>query len=136
MKVVIAGGRDFVNFKILENCLKELQERFPIQITEVVSGHAQGADCLGERYQFNHGLKLKLFRADWKTYGKAAGPIRNKQMADYADAVVLFWDGKSRGTKNMYDNSNKSGLPVIVFDYEGNQVLSNNLPVKQLELDN
>lgn len=59
-------------------------------------------------------IPVKRFPADWDRHGRAAGPIRNCQMAQYADALIAIWDGKSRGTKNMIDEMNKCGKPVLI----------------------
>ena len=111
MKVVIAGSRDITDYDILLKAIKEC----PFQITEVISGRARGVDTLGEKYAEDYGLKLHLFPADWKRLGNAAGPIRNAQMADFADAVLCVWDGKSPGTKDMMNQARKRGLPLYVF---------------------
>ena len=63
------------------------------------------------------GYETELFPADWKTHGRKAGPIRNKQMADYGEMLIAFWDGKSSGTKNMIENSKKLGLIVHIINY-------------------
>jgi len=111
MKVVIAGSRDITDYGILLKAIKEC----PFQITEVISGRARGVDTLGEKYAEDCGLKLHLFPADWKKYRNAAGPIRNAQMADFADAVLCVWDGVSSGTKDMMNQAKKRGLPLYVF---------------------
>ena len=111
MKVVIAGSRDITDYDILLKAIKECS----FQITEVISGRARGVDTLGEKYAEDYGLKLHLFPADWKKYRNAAGPIRNAQMADFADAVLCVWDGKSSGTKDMMNQARKRGLPLYVF---------------------
>ena len=111
MKVVIAGSRDIIDYSILLKAIKGC----PFQITEVISGRARGVDTLGEKYAEDYGLKLHLFPADWKKYRNAAGPIRNAQMADLADAVLCVWDGVSSGTKDMMNQAKKRGLPLYVF---------------------
>ena len=85
------------------------------RITEVVSGCASGADTLGEQWAEAHYHKIKKFPADWEGLGKAAGHIRNDEMANYAGALVAFWDGKSPGTKSMIDKAIRRGLYVKVF---------------------
>lgn len=85
---------------------------------EIVSGTARGADQLGERYAFERGLPVKQFPADWDQHGKSAGYIRNAQMAEYADAAVIFWDGTSRGSKHMIDLAKAKGLRVRVVKYD------------------
>ena len=111
MKVVIAGSRDITDYDILLKAIKEC----PFQITEVISGRARGVDTLGEKYAEDYGLKLHPFPADWKRLRNAAGPIRNAQMADFADAVLCVWDDKSPGTKDMMNQARKRGLPLYVF---------------------
>ena len=116
-KVVDAGGRDFAGYELLkEKCDFYLQNKKP-EIIVIVSGHASGADTLGERYAQERGYETEVYPADWKTNGRAAGPIRNAQMATVADALIAFWDGKSRGTKNMIDTATKRGLQVAVVRY-------------------
>lgn len=114
MKIVIAGGRDFNNYNLLcEKC----DDIINSNQTEIISGCAKGADTLGERYAKERGYDVKLFPADWKTHGRKAGPIRNKQMAEYGDMLIAFWDGKSSGTKNMIDNAKKLGKIVYIITY-------------------
>lgn len=114
MKIVIAGGRDFENYNLLREKCDEIIDS---NLTEIISGCAKGADTLGERYAKERGFNTKLFPADWKTHGRKAGPIRNKQMADYGEMLIAFWDGKSSGTKNMIENSKKLGLIVHIINY-------------------
>ena len=118
MRIVIAGGRDFTNTDIAFICIEPLVKAGDI----IVSGHASGADHIGELYAENHKLECKLYPANWKAYGRAAGPIRNKQMAKVADKLIAFWDGKSRGTKNMINLAKKYNFKGKVFDYQGNLV--------------
>ena len=83
---------------------------------EIVSGDARGADTLGVEYGTRHGIPVIHFPAQWDTYGKAAGFIRNEEMAEYGDFLLAFWDGKSHGTKNMIKTMkemNKHGKVVI-----------------------
>lgn len=113
MKVIIAGGRNFSNYeKLYQICDKILINR---PVTEIVSGTARGADKLGERYGNDKGYNIKKFPADWNKYGKSAGYRRNEQMAVYADILIAFWDGKSRGTKHMIDLANSYNLEVNVI---------------------
>ena len=89
---------------------------------EIISGGCSGADEFAERYAKYWDIPLRVFPANWGKYGKSAGVIRNEQMAIYASAceddygmLIAFWDGKSRGTKNMIDTAFKYGLDVHVF---------------------
>lgn len=112
-KTIIAGGRDFDGY----NFLKENIDKLDITITEVVSGKCQGVDLFGEKYAKENEIKIKEFPANWKQFGKAAGPIRNGEMAKYADTLIAFWDQKSKGTKSMIDLAKKNGLTVYVINY-------------------
>jgi predicted Rossmann fold nucleotide-binding protein DprA/Smf involved in DNA uptake len=112
-KVIIAGSRNFSDYTaLLSKCDKLLSQKSEV---EIVSGTANGADKLGERYANERGYLLKLFPAEWNVYGKGAGYLRNKEMAGYADALIAFWDGESRGTKHMIDIARKQGLEVRVI---------------------
>lgn len=115
MRVIIAGGRDFSNYDLLvEKCDYFLQDQDNITI---ISGGARGADDLGERYAEQKGYEIDRFPANWGKYGKGAGHIRNKQMAEHADGLMLFWDGKSRGSKNMLEIAKNLGLKVRIISY-------------------
>ena len=115
-KVIIAGTRSFDDYELLKAKMDRLlsQQRD----VEIVSGTARGADQLGERYAVERGLPIKQFPADWNTYGKSAGYRRNAEMAEYADAAVVFWDGKSRGSKHMIDLAKRKGIAVRVIVYK------------------
>ena len=116
MKVIIAGGRDFNDYDQLRSyCDYLLQNKDEI---EVVSGCARGADKLGERYAEERGYAIKRFPADWGTHGKSAGYLRNEEMADYADALIVFWDGQSKGTEHMINIAEKESLKIRIRRYE------------------
>ena len=107
-KVIIAGCRDFNDYELLKSKSDYyLQNKLPNVI--IVSGHASGADTLGERYAIERGLNCELHPADWNKHGRAAGPIRNAEMAEVADALIAFWDGKSRGTAHMIQAMKRKG---------------------------
>lgn len=84
----------------------------------ILSGGARGADNFGEIYARTHGYALMIYEAKWKEYGKAAGPMRNKKMAENADALIAFWDGKSKGTANMISEAEKHKIKVCVVRYD------------------
>ncbi len=114
-RILIAGGRDYNNYpeaqEFIDSCLGELKNEYEIII---VSGCCRGADKLGERYAAEHGYKTERFPADWDTYGKSAGPIRNREMAKVSDIVICFWNGTSRGTKSMIEFAKKLGKKVYI----------------------
>ncbi len=116
MKIIIAGSRDFNDYSLLKEKSNFLLSKTTENI-EIVSGGARGADYLGEKYASENKLKLKIFPADWIKYGRGAGFVRNKQMAEYADALIAFWDGKSSGTKMMIELAKEMNLKVKVILY-------------------
>ncbi len=109
MKLIIAGGR---KYRLTEND-RSYKLGSIAGITEVVSGAASGADRDGEQWAKERGIPIKKFPADWDSLGRAAGPIRNGAMAEYADAVALFPGGD--GTDDMYRKADKAGLKI--FDW-------------------
>lgn len=109
MKTIIAGSRDFNDYKIA----KEFLESFD-NITEVISGGARGADKIGEQWAKYKQIPLKIFPAYWNMYGKSAGYRRNEQMAVYAEQLIAFWDGKSKGTMHMINIAKQRGLKVCI----------------------
>ena len=115
--MIIAGGRNFNNYELLrEMCYHMLSKKKDTHKVIVVSGHAAGADALGEVYALERGFGLETYPADWSR-GRMAGPLRNERMARVADALIAFWDGKSRGTKNIIDLANMKGIPVRIVRY-------------------
>jgi hypothetical protein len=124
LRIIIAGGREFNDYeylvdKVSDFILMELPpEYWKSENLEIVSGCANGADKLGERYARERGIQIKRFPADWKGEGKKAGILRNHDMGDYADVLLAFWNGTSTGTKDMIDYATKKGLLVEVFTYE------------------
>lgn len=111
MKVIIAGGRDY-NFKQSDfGLLDYISTEW--QIDEVVSGGAKGADFGGEVWAEKNKIPVKKFPANWKEYGKVAGPIRNAEMAAYSDGVILFPGGK--GTTNMFETAKEFNLDILII---------------------
>lgn len=119
-KLIIAGGRDFNDYPLLVTETKKFIEEQNIdpKYLVIVSGMApNGADPLGVRLAKEYNLPLDPHPADWDTYGKAAGPIRNAEMADIATHLLAFWDGASPGTSNMIKEAKKRGLEINVVRY-------------------
>ena len=120
MKVIVAGGRDFKNYKLLKCTLDNFQQEYG-KITEVISGTAVGVDKLGEQYANENNITIKRFVPDWEGLGKKAGHVRNRQMGDYAKEhngmLVAFWDKQSKGTKGMIEYVKKIGLKSVVVYY-------------------
>jgi YspA, cpYpsA-related SLOG family len=115
MKVVIAGSRnisdqDPENYKLLIQTIK----RTGYDIDQVVCGMAAGIDKLGQKYALVNNIPVIEMPANWNAHGKAAGPIRNRKMAEVADAAIVIWDGKSPGTLNMITEINKLNKPCYI----------------------
>lgn len=110
MKTVIAGSRGITSRKVVDEAI----QASGFTISEVVSGGARGVDRLGEDWAEENKVPVKRFLAKWAEYGKAAGPIRNRHMADYAEALIAIWDGESKGTLNMITQAKCRGLHVYV----------------------
>jgi len=114
-RVIIAWGRTFKDYdRLCSVCDYMLQNQKEI---EIVSGTAMGADKLGEKYAQERGYKIARFPAEWNTYQKAAGFIRNKKMAEYSDALIAFWDGRSKGTEHMINLAKQYGLKMKICYY-------------------
>ncbi len=114
-KVIVAGSRDFNDYEFLEEIMNNYLGG---DIVEIVSGTAKGADSLGERYAKENGHNLVQYKAEWSKYLQAAGFIRNEDMARHASELVVFWDGKSKGTKHMLQEARRRGLHVEMFIYD------------------
>lgn len=108
MKTIIAGSRGMDNYEFIKSTI--LESGF--EITEVVSGGARGADRLGERYAKEMGIPIKQFIPDWDGLGKKAGHVRNREMGDYADALIVVIIDDSKGSVGMYEYATKKGLKV------------------------
>lgn len=113
MKVIIAGSRGILDYLTVVQAV--LDSGF--NITELVSGGARGVDQLGEGWAKSKDIPIVSFIPDWST-GPGAGFGRNREMVEYADALIAVWDGKSRGTKHTIDTATKKGLKVYVHKVE------------------
>ena len=136
-RVIIAGGREFDDFQMLKEVADYmLSKRDNVEIVSgTARGTARGGDKLGEKYAKARGYELEEFPAPWtdvegkvpheighhkdgRPYWKGAGHYRNEQMAEYADAAIVFWDGSSKGTRKMIELATVKGLKLKVCQYE------------------
>lgn len=113
IRLCIFGSRDFTDYEFL---CKELEPLIN-KVSCVISGTARGADFLGEQWAKEHNIPIEAFPADWKTYGKAAGYIRNGVLADNCNLAYGFWDGRSRGTQHMINICNDKGVPCKIIRF-------------------
>ena len=115
-RVIIAGSRDFDNYDFLRKKMGFLLQDIKEEIV-IICGMARGADLLGKRYAEENSYRVLEYPAQWDKYGKRAGYLRNIEMAENADALVAFWDGRSKGTKHMIDIAINRDLKVRVIKY-------------------
>lgn len=116
LKVIIAGGREFKDAERLEQTITEFAEKTSDMVS-IITGMARGADRLAYDFARRNRIQWYEFHADWDKYGKRAGYVRNAEMAEAADALIAFWDGESKGTKNMIDLMRMKNKPVQVELY-------------------
>ncbi len=110
MRVIVAGSRSITSKHIVEETIKESG----FVITEIVSGGAKGVDQLGEQIAKDGSIRIKKFIPNWKLYRGQAGFVRNTEMAQYADALIAVWDGKSKGTENMIEKAKLCKLLIYI----------------------
>lgn len=124
MKVIVAGSRWLRDAALVEEAIR--RSHFPVsevvcgasrkQVRDVLAGiRLPNADILGALWAIDRGLPVKYFPPDWPRFGDNAGPIRNGEMAAYAEALVLLWDGESKGSKSMHEQGERYGLLEYVF---------------------
>lgn len=124
--LIIAGSRDFTNKRLLYQKCDRVLSKITKNIV-IRSGMANGADKLGVMYARDRGYDLEKFPANWYpngVYSRSAGHKRNREMANgdnrypaKANALIAFWDEKSKGTKGMIEYAEKRGLQVRVVNY-------------------
>ncbi len=107
MKVAVIGSRNLI--------VEDLGIYLPQGVSEIVSGGAKGIDSCAREYAKLNNIKLTEFLPEYKKYGKSAPLKRNLQIIDYADSVIAFWDGQSKGTKYVIDKCKKKNKKVTVF---------------------
>ena len=116
MRITIGGCRDYNNYEVFSEFVSECISKINSENIVILSGHCSGVDEMAEKYAKEKGYELEIYPADWKKYGKAAGPKRNKEMVRNSNAVIAFWDGKSRGTKNLIDLAKKKDIQIKIYN--------------------
>ena len=107
MKVAIVGSRRLY--------VSNIGDYLSAEITEIVSGGAKGVDSSAREYALKNNIRLTEFLPEYNKYGKAASLKRDMQIINYADKVIAFWDGKSKGTKYVIENCKKTNTPVDII---------------------
>jgi hypothetical protein len=108
VRVIIAGSRSITDAALLEEAVSESG----FEVSVILCGEARGVDQLGRQWAEGRGIATESYPPEWARYGRAAGQKRNADRAARADALVLLWDGSSRGSANMLRQARKRGLRV------------------------
>jgi hypothetical protein len=111
MNVGVIGSRNFRDYNLVVQTLSQ------IEISSIVSGGAEGADSLAEKYAQEKSIPTKIHLPNW-ALGKSAAAIRNSKIVDDSDIIVAFWDGASKGTKMTITMAEKRGKKVILKIYK------------------
>ena len=111
MKVAVIGSRSFQDYEELKRVLSK------IDVTEIISGGAIGADKLAEQYAKENNIPTKIFLPDWEQHGKIAGFLRNTDIINESELVVAFWDGESKGTLDSIMKAQKQNKKVIITTF-------------------
>lgn len=111
--LAIVGSRGFDDYELLKSALSPYIKKTSF----MVSGNADGADKLGEKWADENNIEKLIFKPDWKKHGKSAGVIRNKTIVENSDLIIAFWDGKSKGTKHTIDISQKLNKDILIINF-------------------
>jgi len=112
MKVAVIGSRGLK--------VNDLKKYLPSETTEIVSGGAKGVDMTARNYSLTNNIELTEFLPEYEKYGRSAPLKRNIDIISYAELVLAFWDGKSRGTKFVIDKCKEMHVPIKLFLADGN----------------
>lgn len=117
IKLIVAGDRHFLDYKFVEKHLCDLLvgPNATREVVEIIQGGATGVDALAKRFAMDYFFRWRTFPADWNQFGKAAGPMRNRKMAEYGDCLLALWDGKTRGTGNMIEEMKALAKPYRII---------------------
>jgi len=121
VRILVCGGRDFDDYPLVRQTLysllppstEDMSTWLPPPDTVIIHGGARGADLLADQWAVTNWVTIEEYKADWNKHGKAAGPIRNKQMLEEGkpDLVVAFPGGK--GTAHMVRIAKEAGIKVM-----------------------
>ena len=106
MKIAIVGSRNVTVSDI---------GKYISKAEEIVSGGAVGVDRCAAEYAKENGIKLTEFVPQYEQYGRAAPIVRNKEIVDYSDKIIAFWNGKSKGTLSVIKYAQKTGKPCEII---------------------
>lgn len=113
-QLAIVGSRDYTDYlSFTEHVDKYIAVH---QVTAIISGGARGTDTLAQKYALDHNIEFMVFPADWKRYGKSAGPMRNKLIVENCDAVLAFPSKESIGTFDTIRKAQQMDKPVQIIN--------------------
>lgn len=116
-RIIIAGGRDIWDYEFIRQTIDYYTQNLGYDWM-LVCGMGPGVDTVAHNICEYRGIPIDKHPANWTLYGNAAGPIRNREMAQNADALIAIWDGESIGTADMIKVAKELGLKVRVVIYE------------------
>jgi hypothetical protein len=122
MKLLIFGDRKFNDYPLLKTIVDKFIFVQMEVIDSVISGKAKGADTLGELWAKEQKLPVLSYPADWDTYGKSAGFLRNKQMSEVADVAIGFLAPESKGTRHMINLCKEKKIPLMVYKIDTGEI--------------
>ena len=128
MKVIVAGSREIRDRETVGKAM----DAAPFEINTLIHGGAKGVDTIAAKLteikRFEN-IEVEEYEADWASYGDAAGPKRNREMAKEADALIAVWDGESSGTRSMIREAIKHNLDIYIKNTS-----EKDLPSKQTQI--
>jgi hypothetical protein len=143
IKYIVAGSRSYKHtsksFERLSECILKSRVYFEDEFSDskditIISGDCHGPDRMGAKWARENDIEVEVYPADWDRHGKAAGMIRNAEMADAGDVLICFWDGESRGTKNMIQEMAKINKGVICYIFDENCLITKHIRLLDNEL--
>lgn len=117
MKIAIVGSRSVSDYDLFSTKVREALSG--LQVDEIVSGGALGVDTFARRFAAENGITFREIKADWRTYGKRGGFIRNGEIVRLVDFVVACWDGVSHGTRDTIERTKAAGKPLRIIGFIG-----------------
>lgn len=116
MKLAVIGSRTFNNYHQMKVCIDQLRKKY--RISCIISGGANGADKLAERYAAENNIPIEIYQPEWDKFGKSAGFIRNNTIWNNSDFGIAFWDGCSVGTKHSFNIAKKQKKELFIFNFK------------------
>ena len=113
IKLIVAGSRKFQDEHVFDQYILAYLTEY--EDVTIITGMAKGPDRMAYDYAMFHDVPVIEFPANWDLHGRSAGYIRNAEMLKSATHLLAFWDGVSKGTKNMIDIATKAGIHVTVI---------------------